>query len=123
MWGVNKDLTSYSVRGRGGGLGFWACRERGSVWVGGGEGEEREVGGGERPSQACSSAVCRLTCLLTPHGCCCYCRQVVRKCPYFFELEDENKGFEGIYYFEQGGDKFMMGLCESEYWGGGGPNI
>ena len=35
------------------------------------------------------------------------------------QFEDVNKGFEGIYYFEKGGKRFFMGLCESA-WGGWG---
>ena len=39
---------------------------------------------------------------------------VVRECMVNFEFEDVNKGFEGFYYFEKDGDRFFMGLCESE---------
>ena len=38
------------------------------------------------------------------------------------QFEDVNKGFEGIYYFEKGGKRFFMGLCESA-WGWGGDEV
>mmetsp|Transcript_2562 Transcript_2562/g.4346 ORF Transcript_2562/g.4346 Transcript_2562/m.4346 type:complete len:422 (+) Transcript_2562:53-1318(+) len=37
-------------------------------------------------------------------------------CPVkFYGLEDVNKGWESIYYYEEGGDKFLLGVCESNY--------
>ena len=42
--------------------------------------------------------------------------------PYYSQFEDVNKGFEGIYYFEKGGKRFFMGLCESA-WGWGGDEV
>jgi len=41
--------------------------------------------------------------------------KVIRNCTIDFEFEDENKGFEGIYYFERDGKRLFMGLCESNY--------
>lgn len=39
----------------------------------------------------------------------------VRSCPVLFELEDVNKGFESLVYFEgPHGEHMMMGLCESK---------
>ena len=40
--------------------------------------------------------------------------------PTTLQFEDVNKGFEGIYYFEKGGKRFFMGLCESALGGGDG---
>ncbi|KAG1654972.1 hypothetical protein FOA52_004559 [Chlamydomonas sp. UWO 241] len=41
--------------------------------------------------------------------------KVIQTCHIDFEFEDENKGFEGIFYFEQDHKRFFMGLCESNY--------
>jgi len=37
-------------------------------------------------------------------------------CPaHFFGLEDANKGWEAIYYYEAGGERYLLGQCESNY--------
>lgn len=41
---------------------------------------------------------------------------LTRVCPVkFFGLEDTNKGWEGIHYFEKGDERYLMGLCESNF--------
>ncbi|KAF5829168.1 hypothetical protein DUNSADRAFT_16482 [Dunaliella salina] len=41
---------------------------------------------------------------------------LIHKCPVRFQVEAENKGWESIVYFDgQKGERFLMGLCESNY--------
>ncbi|KXZ48993.1 hypothetical protein GPECTOR_24g283 [Gonium pectorale] len=36
-------------------------------------------------------------------------------CPVLFPLQDVNKGFESLVVFRRGGERHMLGLCESNY--------
>lgn len=41
--------------------------------------------------------------------------KVIKTCSYEFDFEDVNKGFEGLFAFDKGDKRYMMGLCESNY--------
>lgn len=42
--------------------------------------------------------------------------ELLDRCPVHFELKHQNKGFEGIHYYEtEKGDKYLFGLCEGMY--------
>jgi len=40
---------------------------------------------------------------------------VVGSCILDYTFEDTNKGIESMYYFEKGGERYLMALCESNY--------
>jgi hypothetical protein len=44
---------------------------------------------------------------------------MIDNCTVDFELAHANKGFEGIQYHEQDGEKYLLGLCEGNFCSGG----